>query len=34
MHLNDDKWNYIPCNFLKYEIKAMLNHHSTKYENK
>ena len=34
MHLNDDKWNYIPCNFLKYEIKAMLNHHSTNYENK
>lgn len=24
MHLNDDKWNLIPCNNMEYEIKAML----------
>lgn len=30
MHLNEDKWYQIPCNFMEYEVKAMLNHHSTK----
>ena len=30
MHLNDDKWNYIPCNYMEYQVKSMLNHHSTK----
>ena len=24
MHLNEDKWNYIPCNNMEYEIRAML----------
>lgn len=24
MHLNEDKWNYIPCNYMEYEIRAML----------
>jgi hypothetical protein len=30
MHLKDDKWNYIPCNYMEYEVKGMLNHHSNK----
>lgn len=24
MHLKDDKWNYIPCNNMEYEIRMML----------
>lgn len=24
MHLKDDKWNYIPCNNMQYEIRMML----------
>jgi hypothetical protein len=24
MHLNEDKWNYIPCNYMEFEIRAML----------
>ena len=30
MHLKDDKWYQIPCNYMEYEVKVMLNHHSTK----
>ena len=26
MHLKDDKWNYISCNNMELEIKAMLNY--------
>lgn len=24
MHLKDNKWNYIPCNYMEYEIRMML----------
>ena len=24
MHLNDDKWNYIPGNYMEYEVRMML----------
>lgn len=30
MHLKEDKWNLIPCNYMQFEVKAMLNHHSNK----
>ena len=24
MHLKDDKWNYIPVNYMEHEIRLML----------